>query len=117
MDDAASLRPSVRTIREQTLRGSDGGNKIVERAIQSITHQTRILKQWLQDKGVTRFRRAPDATMDGGVWRCCPTSARCRVVGSYGSGVCKERSERRKASILENTWCFAGHLLLTGCLS
>ena len=50
IDDVAALRPTAKTIREEAPRASSGSNGIVERAIQSVTHQVKVLKLWLEEK-------------------------------------------------------------------
>lgn len=44
VDDLAAVRPSVRRICEEPPRGSSGSNVFVERAILSVTRQTKLLK-------------------------------------------------------------------------
>lgn len=50
LGDVASLRPPVRTIREETPRGSRGSNGAVERAIQSVIDPAHVLKYCMDDK-------------------------------------------------------------------
>jgi len=57
IDDVAALRPTVRTIREEAPRGSSASNGIVERAIQSVAAQVKVLKLWLESKWL---RKIPD---------------------------------------------------------
>lgn len=49
-DDLAGLRPSATTIREEAPRGSSASNGVVGRAVQSVTHQLKVMKVWLEGK-------------------------------------------------------------------
>lgn len=75
VDDGAALRPSLRTIREEAPRGPSGSNGTVERAMQSVTQQTKVRKYRLEDCRAVRTgaRHFLDSGASTGVanWERC----------------------------------------------
>lgn len=57
IDDLVGLRPMAKTIREEAPYGSSANIGIVERAVQSVTHQLKFMKVWVEENW---GRKIPD---------------------------------------------------------
>lgn len=55
IDDVVGMRPTAMTTREEAPQGSSASNGVVERAVQSATHQLKVMKLWLESTGERRI--------------------------------------------------------------